>query len=111
MAAASPECLALGESGLASSDECMRNKGLQGGGAQILANRLPNGYVIAGDVFLLKNMTGNVAGGIIGPTVGGSVSYIDFNQGYFVVNGALNEAPAADTAIGGHGYSWRDRTD
>ena len=101
MAAASPECLALGESGLASSDECMRNKGLQGGGAQILANRLPNGYVIAGDVFLLKNMTGNVAGGIIGPTVGGSVSYIDFNQGYFVVNGALNEAPAADTAIGG----------
>ena len=52
MDAASPECKALGESGLASSDECMRNKGLQGGGAQILANRLPNGYVIAGDVFL-----------------------------------------------------------
>ncbi|MEC9476847.1 MAG: tandem-95 repeat protein [Planctomycetota bacterium] len=101
MEAAPPECLALGESGLASSDECMRNKGLQGGGAQILANRMPDGYVIAGDVFLNKNMTGNVAGGIIGPTVGGSVSYIDFDQGYFVVNGVVGAPPAADTAIGG----------
>ncbi|MGE4620219.1 MAG: Ig-like domain-containing protein, partial [Planctomycetota bacterium] len=98
---ASPECKALGESGLASTDECMRNKGLTGGGAQILANRTADGYVIAGDVFLNKNMTGNVAGGIIGPTVAGYVSYIDFDQGYFVVNGTPDEAPAADTAIGG----------
>ena len=96
VAGASPECQALGESGLASTDECMRNKGLQGGGIQILANRQPDGWVIAGDVFILKNMTGNVAGGIVGPTVAGYVSYIDFDQGYFVVNGALNEKPAAD---------------
>ncbi|MEE2882874.1 MAG: Ig-like domain-containing protein [Planctomycetota bacterium] len=95
MAGAPPECLALEESGLGSSDECVRNKGMQGGGAQILANRQPDGFVIAGDVFILKNMTGNVAGGIVGPTVAGSVSYIDFDDGYFVINGIPNEPPVA----------------
>lgn len=96
MAGASPECLALGESGLASSDECLRNKGLQGGGAQILANVQADGQVIAGDVFLNKSMTGNVAGGIIPPTVGGYISFIDYEQGYFVVNGTMGMRPVAD---------------
>lgn len=96
MAGASPECVALGESGMASSDECLRNKGLQGGGAQILANRQADGQVIAGDVFLNKSMTGNVAGGIVPPTVGGYVSFIDYDQGYFVVNGVMGERPVAD---------------
>ncbi|OUU23062.1 MAG: hypothetical protein CBC13_06545 [Planctomycetia bacterium TMED53] len=96
MAGASPECAANGESGLASTDECLRNKGLQGGGAQILANRQADGQVIAGDVFLNKSMTGNVAGGIVPPTVGGYVSFIDYEQGYFVVNGAMGERPLAD---------------
>ena len=96
VAGASPECLANGESGLASTDECLRSKGLQGGGAQILANRLQDGSIIAGDVFLNKSMTGNVAGGIVPPTVGGYVSYINYQDGYFVVNGTMNQRPSAD---------------
>ena len=54
MAGASPECLALGESGLASSDECLRNKGLQGGGAQSFIHIISLLYLLKNyDIFLL----------------------------------------------------------
>lgn len=96
MEGAPADCAQNGESGLASSDTCLRSKGLHGGGAQILANRLEDGFLIAGDVFINKAMVGNVAGGIVPPTLAGYVSYIDYDQGYMVINGELGAKPAAD---------------
>ena len=96
MNGAPADCRANGESGLASTDQCLASKALGGGGLQAICNRMPDGFTIAGDIFILKDMVGNVAGGIVGPTVGGYVSYIDYDQGYLVVNGTMNEKPTAD---------------
>lgn len=96
MAGAPADCAALGESGLGSADECLRSKGLQGGGLQAMCNRQEDGYTIAGDIFINKSIIGNVEGGILPTTVGGYVSYIDHDQGYFVVNGTPNAKPSVD---------------
>ncbi len=66
-------CVALGESGLAASDECAPG----GGVATILANRTAAGDVIAGDVFLEKGQE----------TVTGRVSFVSHTDGYFRVSG------------------------
>jgi|APSaa5957512493_1039668.scaffolds.fasta_scaffold00377_4 VCBS repeat-containing protein len=90
------DCRANGESGLANTDDCIRSKGLQGGGLQAICNRQPDGFTIAGDVFINKSLVGNVEGGILPTTLGGYVSYVDYDQGYMVINGTMNERPSAD---------------
>ena len=91
---APPACVANGETGLATTDTCL--EGREGGYAQILANRMPSGHFIAGDVFLAKSATGEVAGALIPTTIGGFVSYIDYDQGYLVINGIMGEKPRDD---------------
>src|SRR3954453_12049925 len=72
---APPACAARGETGLAKSDVC--NAGGTGAIATIEANRTPGGDVIAGDVFIQKGAE----------LVSGTVSFIDFADGYFRING------------------------
>ena len=96
-AAAPPACVPNGETGLASTDLCL--EGREGGYAQILANRMPSGHFIAGDVFLAKSATGEVAGALIPTTAAGFVSYIDYDQGYMVINGTLGEKPRDDGGL------------
>ena len=91
---APPACLAVGESGLAESDTC-RNKE-PGAHATILANRTASGHLIAGDVFIAKAANGEVAGALVPDVVGGAVSYVDHDQGYFVLNGFPNTPPTED---------------
>lgn len=68
-------CVAVGESGLAKGDSC--NVTGMGGIASIAANRTNAGNVIAGDVLIEKGAE----------AVTGTVSYIDYNDGYFRLNG------------------------
>ncbi len=68
-------CLALGQTGLAKGDTC--NHSGMGGIASISANRSAAGNVIAGDVLISK----------AAEVVTGEVSYIDYNDGYFRLNG------------------------
>jgi fibronectin type 3 domain-containing protein len=72
-------CLTRAESGLAKADIC--NTGKVGGIATIAANRTSNGNVIAGDVFIQKGIE----------KVKGVVSYINYTDGYFRVNGITND--------------------
>lgn len=72
-------CAALGESGLAADDACV--DGRAGAVATILANRTAAGDVIAGDVFLEKGQD----------IVSGRVTFIDHTDGYFRVNGRLED--------------------
>jgi hypothetical protein len=73
-------CLARGETGLAKADAC--NTGGAGAIATIEANRTPAGNVIAGDVFLQKGAE----------IISGTVSFIDFADGYFRINGIPGDA-------------------
>lgn len=73
-------CLAAGESGLAKADTC--NLSGSGGIATVTANRSSNGNVIAGDLFIEKGVE----------SVSGVVTYINYNQGYFRLNGKLGNS-------------------
>src|ERR1041384_1620341 len=79
-AQAPPACLQRAESGLAKADFCNDNK--TGAIATIHANRTRAGNVIAGDVFIQKGVE----------TVKGKVTYINYTDGYFRVNGNPNDA-------------------
>src|ERR1041385_1419558 len=79
-AQAPPACLQRAESGLAKADFCSANK--TGGIATIHANRTSAGNVIAGDVFIQKGIE----------TVKGTVTYINYTDGYFRLNGSPNDA-------------------
>src|SRR5689334_15168593 len=73
-------CLQRAESGLAKADVCNSNR--TGAIATIHANRTSAGNVIAGDVFIQKGVD----------TVKGSVTYINYTDGYFRLNGIANDA-------------------
>ncbi len=73
-------CLQRAESGLAKADVC--NSSRTGAIATIHANRTSAGNVIAGDVFIQKGTE----------TVKGKVTYINYTDGYFRLNGILNDA-------------------
>jgi len=75
-----PACLQRAESGLAKADFCSTNK--TGAIATIHANRTSAGNVIAGDVFIQKGLE----------TVKGKVTYINYTDGYFRLNGVANDA-------------------
>jgi VCBS repeat-containing protein len=79
---ASASCLTQHETGLAKGDAC--NATGTGGLATIQATRIDNGNVIAGDVFIEK----------AAEVVTGQITYIDYNQGYFRVNGVAGSATA-----------------
>jgi hypothetical protein len=68
-------CLITRESGLAKGDSC--NGTGMGGIANVAANRTSAGNVIAGDVLIEKGAE----------SVSGNVTYINYNQGWFVLNG------------------------
>ena len=73
-------CLQRAESGLAKADVCNANK--TGAIATIHANRTSAGNVIAGDIFIQKGVE----------TVKGKVTYINYTDGYFRLNGIANDA-------------------
>lgn len=73
-------CIAAGETGLAKADGC--NETHTGGIATILANRTPAGNVIAGDVFVQKGAE----------VVSGVVTYLDYDEGWFRINGLPGDA-------------------
>src|ERR1041384_3558088 len=79
-AQAPPACLQRAESGLAKADFCSTNK--TGAIATIHANRTSAGNVIAGDVFIQKGID----------KVKGNVTYISYTDGYYRLNGTLNDA-------------------
>jgi len=79
-AQAPQECLGRAESGLAKADICNTSK--TGGDATVHANRTSNGNVIAGDIFFQKGTE----------SVKGVVTYIDYTDGYFRINGNMNDA-------------------
>jgi Big-like domain-containing protein len=72
-------CKALGESGLAKGDRC--NQTGSGGIATLSAVRTNAGNVIIGDLFIQK----------AAESVVGQVSYINYAQGYYRVNGLPND--------------------
>lgn len=74
-------CPALGQSGLARADSPFCNTSGQPGYALIHANRTSNGNVIAGDVFIQKGIE----------AISGTVSFIDYANGFFRLNGNLND--------------------
>ena len=74
-------CPSLGQSGLARADSPFCNTTGQPGYALIHANRTSNGNMIAGDVFIQKGID----------AVSGTVTYIDYVNGYFRMNGNLND--------------------
>lgn len=73
-------CVAAGETGLAKADSC--NPTGSGGIATIAANRTNGGNVIAGDVFIQKGIE----------ALTGQVTYINYNDGYFRLNGVPGDA-------------------
>ncbi|MFB3886434.1 MAG: FG-GAP-like repeat-containing protein [Thermodesulfobacteriota bacterium] len=75
-------CLATGETGLAKGDRC--NTTGTGGFATIAANRTNGGNVIAGDVFIEKGRE----------LVAGPVTFINYTDGYFRVNGVPGDPNA-----------------
>ncbi len=77
---ASASCKTQNETGLAKGDAC--NASGTGGIATIQATRLVNGNVIAGDVFIQKGAE----------SVSGQITYIDYTQGFFRVNGVVGDA-------------------
>ncbi len=68
-------CLATGETGLAKADAC--NTSGTGGFITLSANHTSNGNIIAGDVLIQKGIE----------VVTGTVSYIDYTDGYYRLNG------------------------
>jgi Bacterial Ig domain len=77
---ASASCQTQTETGLAKGDKC--NASGTGGIATIMATRNDNGHAIAGDVLIAKGAE----------SVTGQVTYINYAQGYFRVNGKLGSA-------------------
>ena len=74
-------CPALGQSGLARADSPVCNTSGQPGYALIHANRTSNGNIIAGDVFIQKGID----------AVSGTVTYINYANGYFRMNGTMGD--------------------
>jgi hypothetical protein len=72
-------CLTTGETGLAKGDRC--NGTGTGGFAALSANRTTAGNVIAGDVLIQKGIE----------LVTGTVSYINYTEGYVRLNGNPND--------------------
>ncbi len=72
-------CVAAGETGLAKLDTC--NPSGAGAFATIDANKNDNGNVISGDVFIEKGRE----------AVTGNVTYISYTDGYYRLNGKLND--------------------
>ncbi|MEI8016455.1 MAG: Ig domain-containing protein [Nitrospira sp.] len=70
-------CPVLGQSGLARADSPACNTSGQPGYALIQANRTSAGNIIAGDVFIQKGVE----------AVEGTVTYIDYNNGFFRMSG------------------------
>jgi hypothetical protein len=81
MAQAPGLCPTLGQSGLARADSPSCNTSGQPGYALIHANRTSNGNVIAGDVFIQKGID----------AVSGTVTYINYANGYFRMNGTMGD--------------------
>lgn len=79
-------CVAAGQTGLAKGDSC--NTTGMGGIANIAATRSNAGNIIAGDVLIEKGVE----------AITGVVSYIDYNDGYFRLNGALGD-PATGVMV------------
>jgi hypothetical protein len=69
-------CLALGQTGLAKEDSC--NSSGTGAAISILANKTNAGDIIAGEIMLEKATE----------LVSGVVTFINYDEGYFRVNGA-----------------------
>ena len=74
------QCVAAAETGLAKADSC--NESHTGGIATISANRTGAGNVIAGDVLIQKGV--EIASGV--------VTYIDYAEGWFRLNGEPGRA-------------------
>lgn len=72
-------CLATGETGLAKADIC--NTSRTGGFASISANVTGNGNIIAGDILIDKGLE----------SITGKITYISYADGYFRIDGALND--------------------
>ncbi|MBS1171293.1 MAG: hypothetical protein H6R12_123 [Proteobacteria bacterium] len=79
-AQAPANCLSAGQTGLARADTC--NASPVGAIANIHANRTGGGNIIAGDVFIQKGIE----------AVMGTITYIDYSDGYFRVNGNVGDA-------------------
>ncbi|MFZ4719223.1 MAG: IPT/TIG domain-containing protein [Ilumatobacteraceae bacterium] len=78
-AQAPADCQAVGETGLAKTDTC--NASGTGALITISANRVASGDIIAGDVLVEKGVE----------AVTGSVTYINYTDGYFRVNGRAGD--------------------
>ncbi|THJ19636.1 MAG: hypothetical protein CAF45_015750 [Nitrospira sp. CG24E] len=76
------------QSGIARADSFTCNTSGQPGYALIHANRTSNGNVIAGDVFIQKGVE----------AVAGTVTFIDYSNGFFRMNGILND-PATGVMV------------
>ena len=75
-AEAPPECVALGQSGLARADSCLG--GRSGGYVTTMnANRLGTGEIIVGEIWIDKGIE----------SLEGVISYINYDDGYFRING------------------------
>jgi len=85
-AEATAACIAAGQTGLAKGDSC--NTTGMGGIVTIAATRSNAGNIIAGDVFIQKGIE----------AITGVVTYIDYNDGYFRLNGALGD-PATGVMV------------
>jgi hypothetical protein len=83
---APPACQTTHETGLAATDAC--NTKHAGAIAAISANRVASGDVIAGDVLVQKGVD----------AVTGKVTYINYTDGYFRVNGRAND-PTTGTMV------------
>ncbi|NWF74166.1 MAG: Ig-like domain-containing protein, partial [Nitrospirae bacterium] len=81
MAQAPGLCPALGQSGLGRGDSPFCNTSGQPGYALIHTNRTSNGNTIAGDVFIQKGID----------AVSGTVTYINYSNGYFRMNGIMGD--------------------
>ena len=75
-AQAPPACLALGQSGLARADSCLG--GRSGAYASTMnANRLGSGTTVLGEIWIDKGLE----------SLEGVISYINYDDGYFRING------------------------
>lgn len=75
-AQAPPDCVARGQSGVAAEDTC---EGAAVGVATMLANLTLAGDLIAGNIFIEKGQE----------TASGVVSFINYDEGYFRINGTV----------------------
>ena len=74
-------CVPLQQSGIARGDSPLCNTAGMPGFALIHANRTSAGNTIAGDVFLQKGVE----------AIQGTVTFINFNEGFYRLNGNLND--------------------